>query len=229
MTMPVYTRETLAIEAEPWIAITDFEFIRLDRTRTPAAHETDDDDAYWGTISDTPAARSVRIIPQHPRERLVVISGEVMVESELGRFTLQRRDWVDVPATGMTITNRGYSWTEIARIAGNWEETARTEICAFSPEFPCELHYHDGDEYWFVYRGHFTLEYDDGAEVMAHPGMMLAASAGTEHGATAPEEYFEAIVLATGLIGTKRDGHLTRKLHGVPAALRTRSKKIVAE
>jgi hypothetical protein len=45
---------------------------------------------------------------------------------------------------------------------------------------------------------------------------MLAAGMGFEHGAVAPEEHFEAVVIATQLEGQKRDGHLVRDMHGDP-------------
>jgi mannose-6-phosphate isomerase-like protein (cupin superfamily) len=66
-----------------------------------------------------------------------------------------------------------------------------------------------------VFRGHFTLNYD-GNEYELRPGLMLAAGMGFEHGSLAPEEHFEAVVMATQLEGEKRDGHLVRDLHGEP-------------
>jgi hypothetical protein len=45
---------------------------------------------------------------------------------------------------------------------------------------------------------------------------MLAAGMGFEHGSLAPEEHFEAVVMATQLEGSKRDGHLLRDMHGEP-------------
>ena len=40
------------------------------------------------------------------------------------------------------------------------EQVIRNEICLFRPDQPCDYHYHDGDEYWMVFRGHFTLNYE---------------------------------------------------------------------
>jgi hypothetical protein len=70
-----------------------------------------------------------------------------------------------------------------------------------------------------VFRGHFTLNYDDNKYAM-RPGLMLAAGMGFEHGSLAPEEHFEAIVMAMGLQGQKRDGHLNREMHGDPVKQR---------
>jgi hypothetical protein len=85
----------------------------------------------------------------------------------------------------------------------------------FHPDKPCDYHYHDSDEYWFVFRGHFTLQYDDRYYPM-RPGSMLAAGMGYEHGVLDPEEQFEGVGFATQLEGALRDGHLLRDIHGDP-------------
>jgi mannose-6-phosphate isomerase-like protein (cupin superfamily) len=100
-------------------------------------------------------------------------------------------------------------------VAGHWQQAIRTEIFRFYPERPLDYHFHDGDEYWFVHRGHFTLEYAD-REYPMGPGGMLAAGMGYEHGAQHPEELFEGVAIATQLEGTGRDGHLLREVHGDP-------------
>jgi len=104
---------------------------------------------------------------------------------------------------------------ELARIAGHWTEVIRNEICLFRPDKPCDYHFHDGDEYWMVFRGHFTLDYD-GNKYDMRPGLMMAAGMGFEHGSVNPEEHFEAVVMAMQLEGQKRDGHLNREMHGAP-------------
>jgi mannose-6-phosphate isomerase-like protein (cupin superfamily) len=128
---------------------------------------------------------------------------------------MKRRDCFEVPPSGARVTNIGNSTAEIARIAGHWQQVIRNEICLFRPDRPCDYHYHDGDEYWMVFRGHFTLNYD-GKEYTMRPGSMLAAGMGYEHGAVQPEEHFEAVVIATQLEGQLRDGHLNREMHGAP-------------
>jgi mannose-6-phosphate isomerase-like protein (cupin superfamily) len=126
-----------------------------------------------------------------------------------------RRDFFEVPPSGAKVTNVGTSTAELARVAGHWSQVIRNEICLFRPDKPCDYHYHDGDEYWMVFRGHFTLNYD-GQEYDLRPGLMLAAGMGYEHGSVKPEEHFEAVVLAMGLEGQRRDGHLIREMHGAP-------------
>jgi hypothetical protein len=104
-----------------------------------------------------------------PKDRIVVISGLVQVESEAGRFTLQRRDYYDVPPSGAKLTNTGQSLAEVARVQGHWERTIRSEIYTAQPGNPCDYHYHDGNEYWMVFRGHFPLDYN-GLRVPVAPG-----------------------------------------------------------
>jgi mannose-6-phosphate isomerase-like protein (cupin superfamily) len=219
--MPIYTRATLKSDKLPWVDIDDFEFFCLGRppaSTQPVKAQTSPANGhtpYWGTASQTPEPTSRELKPTYPRERLVVLHGEVTVECEFGRFTLKRRDFVEIPRSGARVTNAGNSSAELARIAGHWQQVIRNEICLFRPDRPCDYHYHDSDEYWMVFRGHFTLNYD-GNEYDLRPGLMLAAGMGFEHGSVAPEEHFEAVVLATQLEGQKRDGHLVRDLHGEP-------------
>jgi mannose-6-phosphate isomerase-like protein (cupin superfamily) len=225
--MPIYTRETLRTEKLPWVDIDDFEFLVLARpagTPGPAiaqpaqsAPAANGHGAFWGTyqVTPDPVSREFKPDSASSRERLVVIDGEVCVECEFGRFTMKRRDCFEVPPSGARVTNVGNSTAELARIAGHWKQIIRNEICLFRPDRPCDYHYHDGDEYWMVFRGHFTLNYD-GKEYELRPGSMLAAGMGYEHGALHPEEHFEAVVIATQLEGQLRDGHLNRDMHGAP-------------
>ena len=219
--MPVYTsREALKTKKLPWIQVDDYEFIYLNRPGMTQAHSTAQAQAAGhSAVWSAPQARrdptEIVITPTSPKERLVVLVGEAHVESAHGRVTLKRRDWLDIPPTGAKVTNISSSSVELVRIAGTWEEAIRTEIFQFRPDKPCDYHYHDGDEYWFVFRGNFTLNYDD-SEYKMGPGMMLAAGMGYEHGSLNPEQHFEGVGFATQLEGLGRDGHLLRELHGDP-------------
>ena len=93
-----------------------------------------------------------------------------------------------------------YGAPEVVRVAGRWKDTVRMEICLFTPDLVCDYHFHDSDEYWFVFRGHFTLKYR-GEDVEFKPGMILAAGMGEEHGVVDPPEVFEGIGFATQLEG----------------------------
>ena len=217
--MPVLTRDELHANKLPWMEIDDFEFFVLGRTpghARPAAQPAGNGHTpFWGTYQLTPDATFRDLKPTTPRQRLVVLHGDVQFESENGRHSMQRRDFVEVPQSGGRVTNVGTSSAELALVSGRWTQVIRNEICLFRPDKPCDYHYHDGDEYWFVFRGHFTLNYD-GNEYEMKPGLMLAAGMGWEHGSIAPEEHFEGVVLAMGLSGQKRDGHQNRDMHGTP-------------
>ena len=85
----------------------------------------------------------------------------------------------------------------------------------FQPGNPCDYHYHDGDEYWVVFRGHFDIDYH-GLKVPTEPGQLLAFGKGYEHGLLDPTEAMNAIVLAMPLEDRQRDGHLNRERNGDP-------------
>jgi mannose-6-phosphate isomerase-like protein (cupin superfamily) len=219
--MPVYTSpEALKANKLPWVDIDDYEFIYLGRTGMTQSHNTQQAQqaghtAVWGTAQVKRDPTEITLKPTSPKERIVVLVGEAHVETAYGRVTLRRRDWLDIPPSGATIRNISASTVELVRIAGNWQQAIRTEIFQFRPEKPCDYHFHDGDEYWFVFRGNFTLNYDD-REYPMGPGMMLAAGMGYEHGSLNPEQHFEGVGFATQLEGQGRDGHLLRELHGAP-------------
>lgn len=237
--MPVYADRTALKNrpaSESWVDIDDVEFFVLggsdriaegEEILPPASELPDpvtDPENSLHTAHDIANAR--RLMPTTPRERVVVLNGQAVFESEHGRVTLNKMQWVDVPASGGIIRNnlnpgpeghRGA--TEVARIAGHWSQAIRTAIFNFGPSRPCDYHYHDGDEYWFVFRGHFTLKYR-GEDVEFKPGMILAAGMGEEHGVVDPPEVFEGIGFATQLEGECRDGHLWRTHHGDPVPTR---------
>jgi mannose-6-phosphate isomerase-like protein (cupin superfamily) len=217
--MPIYTQETLQTDRLPWVDVDDFEFFHLGRIMVLNDHSIDEMPdghvPYWGYYQDRPLPSSRRIDPTRPKDRIVVISGEVQVQSEHGRFTLHKRDYYDVPPSGATIANCGESMAELARVEGHWDHTIRSEICMFRPGNPCDMHYHDGDEYWVVFRGHFNIDYH-GLKVPTKPGELLCFGKGYEHGLVELDEVMQAIVLAMPLEDGQRDGHLNRERNGDP-------------
>jgi mannose-6-phosphate isomerase-like protein (cupin superfamily) len=217
--MPIYTRETLQTARLPWIEIEDFETFFLNRVMISNGHQMTDDGSghvpHWGWYQDNPMAFSREIVPTRPKDRIIVLSGEVQVTSEHGRFTLNRRDYYDIPAGGAKLVNAGESMAELARIQGHWDHTVRQEICMFDAANPCDVHYHDGDEFWIVFRGHFNIDYA-GLKVPTRPGELLAFGKGYEHGIEELDEAMQAVVMAMPLEDRKRDGHLNREVHGEP-------------
>lgn len=235
--MPLYPdRQSLRDrpESDAWVDIDDVEIFTLgneDRVAdgeepAPASWPDPVDDAEASLVTTHSIAAARRIVPTSPKERLVVVSGEAFVETENARATLKKMQWIDVPPSGAVVRNalsagpeghRGQ--VEIVRIAGRWKEAIRTAIFTFGPGRPCDYHYHDGDEYWFVFRGRFTLRYR-GEDHEVRPGAVLAAGMGEEHGVVDPEETFEGVGFATQLEGRGRDGHLWRAVHGDPVETR---------
>ena len=72
---------------------------------------------YWGYYQDRPLENSRRIEPTTKKDRIVVISGVVQIETEFGRVELNKRDYFDIPASGATLTNVGTSMAEITSAA----------------------------------------------------------------------------------------------------------------
>lgn len=218
--MPIYTQETLQTARLPWVEIEDFETFFLNRVMISNGHQMTDDGSghvpHWGWYQDNPMAFSREIVPTRPKDRIIVLSGEVQVTSEHGRFTLNRRDYYDIPASGAKLVNSGESMAELARIQGHWEHTVRQEICMFDADNPCDIHYHDGDEYWMVFRGHFNIDYN-GLKVPTRSGELLVFGKGYEHGIEELDEAMQAVVMAMPLEDRKRDGHLNREVHGDPS------------
>jgi quercetin dioxygenase-like cupin family protein len=196
--MPIFRRDDLK-ERPDWVEISDFEDFTLDHNDPQKGVRT--------------------IVPTAPREMIVVLSGEVTAETEHGRVTLKRRDWIDIPATGIKLTSARTVTTtyscEVMHVSGDWTDVNVVAIFQFRPERPLELHYHDFAEYWFVFRGHFTAQLD-GEEAEFTPGLLLATAPGHEHGIAAPTEVVEGVGFSTTVVGRKRPGHLHRDEHGAP-------------
>lgn len=199
--MPLYTRESLRDKAD-WVEIDDFETFTLDHS------------------DETGGART--LVPSAPREMVIVISGEATAVSEHGRVTLKRRDWIEIPPGGLELHSLKTVTTtypcEFMRVAGTWRDVNVVAVFQFRPERPLEMHYHDFNEYWFLFRGHVTGQVD-GGEHELRPGMMLATRTGNEHAILHPGETVEGVGFSTTMEGSKRQGHLHREEHGDPVPL----------
>jgi mannose-6-phosphate isomerase-like protein (cupin superfamily) len=235
--VPVYpNREALKNRpsSDSWVDIDDFELFSLGNSDRIAEGEEPTPSSFPDPVAEAEeclhAAHDIaiarRLAPTTPGERIIVLSGEAVFESESSRVTLKRAQWIDVPPSGGLVRSamipgpEGHRpQVEVARIAGHWREALRTAIFRFGPGRPCDYHYHDGDEYWFVFRGHFTMHLEDEDHLMG-PGSILAAGFGEEHGVLDPEEVFEGVGFATQLEGRRRDGHLWRSVHGTPEPIR---------
>ena len=236
--MPVYeSRSDLNQHwrVTPWVEIDDFEFFLLGSAdRVSVGEESipadlpdplSDGQGSWRVGQDVAVAR--RLVPVAAQERIIVISGELSFDSPTGRVTLKRRDWIDVPKSGATVRNimavdasGQRSEVEVARIAGHWNEAYRSSVFKLGPGRPADYHYHDCDEYWFIFRGHAQARVA-GVDYQLHPGAVVATGMGEEHGVFDPQEVFEGVGLATQLEGKRRDGHLWRGVHGDPVSVRS--------
>lgn len=198
----IYRRDQLP-NAPEWSEIDDFETFVLDQGD---------------------AANGLRdIAGTDGRQLVVVLSGEVAVYGPKGKFTLKRYDWVEVPVEGFQLSatrtvGGEHIHCEVMRIAGHWDWINVVSIFNFRPDRLLELHYHDSNEYWFIFRGRCTGLLDEN-ELALQQGDMMAIRTGHEHGMLAPTETIEGVALASQLEGQCRKGHLVRELHGVPVPL----------
>jgi mannose-6-phosphate isomerase-like protein (cupin superfamily) len=199
--MPLYRRETLK-EKLSWVEIDDFEHFTLDFRVADGVRE---------------------IAPTHKMEYIVLLAGEVAAETAQGRVTLKRKDWMRIPETGAKITTmrttKMTGSSELLWFAGDWDYTNIVSVFQCRPDKPLEMHYHDCNEYWFIFRGHFRGTYN-GKEYDFRPGDMLATGMGVEHAILAPIELLEGVGFSTRLEGKKRFGHLHRHEHGDPVPTR---------
>jgi mannose-6-phosphate isomerase-like protein (cupin superfamily) len=198
----MYRRETLD-RGPDWLEVDDFELIYLD-------------------FRD--ARQGIRVFePAHAREHLVCLGGEVAVEWPGGRVTLKKKDWVDISGVTATVTTMRTTpmtgSSEVLWMAGHWPETHYISIFQFAPGRPLEMHYHDNNEYWFVFRGNFEAVYN-GETCQLRPGDLLATGMGNEHGIPDPAQVVEGVGFTPTLEGRKRFGHLHREHDGPPVPVR---------
>jgi mannose-6-phosphate isomerase-like protein (cupin superfamily) len=227
-----------------WIDIDDYEIFILggsdivatgDETPEPIPDPVTDGQGVMKFNAKRPGGRILK--PKYPKERIVVLSGRVTYENAGSRVLIERLGFMDIPPEGAVIRNAQAQWngkntgtggvftsgnrthTEVLRIAGHWKQSDWMGLFSFGPNAPCDVHYHDADEYWFVHRGHYKILVD-GVEEDMGPGTFLAAGMGIEHGVANPTEVFEGIGFGTQLEGQKRPGHLWRAVHGTPVPTR---------
>ena len=72
-----------------------------------------------------------------------------------------------------------------------------------------DRHYHDCDEYWFVFRGKARVV-SEGKEYVINPGDVLCTRMGKEHDVLEVYEELGAFWVEDELKGRKRFGHIHR-------------------
>jgi mannose-6-phosphate isomerase-like protein (cupin superfamily) len=160
--------------------------------------------------------------PGESKRVLVVMTGELMVASECGRYSMRRDDWVVVPKCGLTVEAimpyRHGPAAECMIIDGRWDEIYEINMFRIGLGPEIELHYHDYHEYWMIYRGHGKA-ITEGAIYEVGPGDVVATAAGYEHGMESPGVIVEGVTMETRPMGRGRVGHLHRHEHGDPVPI----------
>jgi quercetin dioxygenase-like cupin family protein len=188
--MPVYRTEE-PIQGEPWV---ELEYVRR--------------------VSLSPRAKpSIELVPRPggPKELVVVASGSAYIETDCGRATYQRGDWIVVPPGGAKITalvpfERGPA-IEIMQVSGRWESLQSVNLIHFEPDGEIELHFHDYHEYWIMLRGERPAT-TEGIDHDLRPGDVVATKTGDDHAMPPAPQVIEAIAVSTASRGRGRPGHL---------------------
>jgi mannose-6-phosphate isomerase-like protein (cupin superfamily) len=245
--MPVYhSPAELKARKESWVEIDDFEWFFLSGADAVVADGTEPDPVlpdYYKAPQDMMKvshshAGARKIVPTHPQERIVVLSGEVMYEDERGHTILKRLGHMDIPKSGCIIRNAlpGFSprttpdgrtfamraQCEVLHFSGHWPQSDWMGLFTFGPTRPCDYHYHDADEYWFCHRGHYTFDLDGKMNEIT-PGCLIAVGMGEVHGVPDAKEWYEGVGFGAKLEGQKRPGHLWVPVHGEPTFKRGRA------
>lgn len=194
-----------------------------------AVHRSASDDPSWVEVSgfdvftldqgEEDAGRR-HITRTEPTEIITVLSGEVVVTWPTGQITLKRRNWLQLPKEPVLLTSMRTEAThwypcEVMHIRGDWSGVTGVAAFQFRPDKPLEEHYHDYNEYWLIYRGHFEALLD-GEAIPMRPGDMLATGIGHEHGMRPLTETVEGVGFETALRPGGRAGHLHRDTDGPP-------------
>lgn len=197
----VYTADGLD-GAPSWVEIDEYRSFSLDQTNSDGTARLDHSAS--------------------PSQFLIVLNGAVSVTSSLGRVTLNRRDWIAVPADGLDITvirNADVFQAELLTVSGTWSDINVCTIFQYRPDRDLEMHFHDYNEYWFIYRGEFDGAFGEQSHRF-QPGEMLAIPAGVEHGTRVPlTGVIEGVGFSTTRIAGRRNGHLHRGPDGEPHVL----------
>ena len=184
-----------------------------------------DPEASLHTTHNIPVAR--RIVPTTPKERLVVVAGEVVVETENARVTLKKMQWIDVPPSGAVVRNNLNPGPGGPPRSGRGR-AHRGPLEAGDPHGDLHLRPRPPLRLPLPRRRRVLVRLPWALHAALprrrprrdSPGAILAAGMGEEHGVVDPSEVFEGVGFATQLEGEGRDGHLWRPVHGDPVETR---------
>lgn len=199
MNVSVLYRSDELSSAPDWVEVDGYDFGFLDQ-----------EDANRGVVRLTAAG---------PRDLVLVISGELRLANAGGRITLKRYDWTEfsgeIELSAVRVEGAEHRHFEYLHVRGSWNEINVVSIFNFRPDRPLETHYHDFNEYWFLFRGSPSAFVGDESHEL-RPGELMAIRAGHEHGMHGPDGVVEGVALSTERIGRKRPGHLHRDRDGDP-------------
>ena len=91
----------------------------------------------------------------------------------------------------------------------SWSDVTSAGIFRVEPDGRFDLHYHDCDEYWLIYRGRARV-LSEGIEYDVGPGDIVCTQTGEEHDVLVVYEDLEAFFFEDALPAGGRTGHLHR-------------------
>lgn len=179
-------------------------------------------------IIDILPGRKVNVSFRGPRERYVVIKGDVVLTIDSADEAHKRNDVFDIP-TGAEAVFASSDGGAVMRLCGNWgQEIGGTGIFGV---FVCENpvnpgdaadyprnasfdnHYHDCDEYWIVFTGRGKAV-SEGITYDVEVGDCIATGRGHHHDFPFVQQDVAAVFFETTMVGRKRLGHLWNHTHG---------------
>ena len=95
-----------------------------------------------------------------------------------------------------------------------WSDVTSTGTFHINPGQTFDRHYHDCDEYWFIFEGSAVIEIDE-ERYTIEAGDIVCTEIGREHDFLQVFEpvtgfWFEAVLKLDGVLGKGREGHLHR-------------------
>ena len=166
-----------------------------------------------------------KIALRGPKEKYVLLEGDVSITSDGGRVEPALHSVIDVQGLAALSSKAGGS---VMRLCGNWGEelggsgvfpvflSSDPQNWGDPADYPrntnFDNHYHDCDEYWILYKGSGRAV-SEGVVYEVEAGDCVAT--GREHHHDFPWVYepVSAVYLETTLVGKKRLGHMWEHAH----------------
>ena len=167
---------------------------------------------------------------RHPRERLLVTDGRVLLRAGTSAMVLRTGQFHDLSGAldeyTITVTT---GTAEAIALSGTWgdeiagcgvwtlENMANATDSGDPVSYPkhtrMDSHYHDYDEYWFILDGRATAVVSEETFEVA-PGDCIAIGTGHHHDMPDVQSPMRGAFFETTLLREKRLGHLWEHTHG---------------